>query len=124
MLFFCFRGRAPHALLLYRMPPKRYRVKRRKEAAPGGGGGDLSKAMRNLALGATPTPRKADGRHELEDALTRLRLDEDAEAGRTTFEDDLRRRQRAWYHDNSQYHGMGCAVCRNNYWLGRGRPSS
>ena len=108
------------------MPPRRYRVKKpRKEAAPGGGGTPLAQAMRRVALGAAPhQPRPAaqsEGRQGMEDALARLRLDDDAPPP-TTFEDDLRRRQRAWYHDNSRYHGMGCAVCRNNDWLGRARP--
>ena len=41
----------------------------------------------------------------------------------TAFEDALRARQARTYHDNTVYHGMGCAVCRNRLWTGT-LPSS
>ena len=115
--------------------PRRYRSTRRqdpKQPPPAGGGrgaagdpvGDpargarrraaLEASLRNLSI-SSPSPERH--RASLAASMARLAV-ADAQQEDTAFEDALRARQARTYHDNTVYHGMGCAVCRNRLWTG------
>ena len=82
----------------------------------------LEASLRHLSLphagrAAPPQRHRAD----LAASMARLAVADPPED--TAFEDALRARQARTYHDNTVYHGMGCAVCRNRLWTGT-LPSS
>ena len=74
----------------------------------------LEASLRNLSISHAPTPQ----RHREDLAASMARLAVAGVPEDTAFEDALRARQARTYHDNSAYHGMGCAVCRNRLWTG------
>ena len=117
--------------------PRRYRAVRIPGTAPPARAArgaarheSLEASLRHLSIspaGRAPPPQRH--REDLAASMARLAVADPAEgpaedpAEDTAFEDALRARQARTYHDNTAYHGMGCAVCRNRLWTGT-LPSS
>ena len=102
--------------------PRRYTARKKadpapqkkKKADPARGASRrtaLEASFRNLSLA-----NAIDQRADLAASMARLAVADARED--TAFEDALRARQARTYHDNTVYHGMGCAVCRNRLWTG------